>query len=34
MEGNNLRVFGLEACEGDEVDFYAFVVLVLEDPDP
>jgi len=33
MEGDNLRVFGLEACEGDDVDFYAFVVLVLEDED-
>jgi hypothetical protein len=33
MEGDNLRVFGLEACEQDDVDFYAFVVLVLEDED-
>ncbi len=27
--GDSVRVFGLEACESDDVDFYAFVVLIL-----
>jgi hypothetical protein len=27
--GDEIRVFGLEACPGDDVDFYGFVILVV-----
>jgi hypothetical protein len=27
--GDKIRVFGLEACSGDDVDFYGYVVLVV-----
>ncbi len=28
--GDNLTLFGFEACEGDGIDFYAFIVLIAE----
>jgi len=31
--GSVVRAFGLEACDGDDVDFHAFVLLVLPEED-
>jgi hypothetical protein len=28
--GDDIRVFGLEACSGDDVDFYGYVILVVD----
>ena len=27
-EGDEVRIFGLAACEGDEIQFHGFVILV------
>jgi hypothetical protein len=32
--GDCVRVFGLVACEDDDVDFYGFVVLIVEEEKP
>jgi hypothetical protein len=34
MEGDEITVFGLEACSEDTVDFYGFVIVVIDDDDP
>jgi hypothetical protein len=28
--GDEIRVFGLETCQADEIDFYGFVVLIID----
>ena len=30
--GDELTLFGFEACDGDDVDFYAFIVLIKDRP--